>query len=216
MPTINTSNPTLSRKFAGHDIAVPTYFASGQALTDNEAKWANSVLATVTGNAFGGAIRRALETIDTERAKAFKAKKYDGPMDETGKKPAPATFADLNWEPQAKFNEVFANYTLGESNRGSGTSGGADPVSQLIRTFSVMDIKARLAAKKLSPGPFYKAPATVEGYKSKWEELVGENIKAKHDVFKAQAEAQLAQIKGTDTDADPLLDGLTAPAAQAA
>jgi hypothetical protein len=217
MPHFHDQHPRLARKFADHEVSVPAVFAPGHTLSDAESKWMNSQLATVTGNAFAGSIRRALEAENTKRAAAHKAKKYEGPMDETGKKPAPATFADLGWNAQEKFNEVFSNYTLGESNRGTGAGTSKDPIDQLIRTFSVMDIKARLAKKNLTPGPFYKAPSSQpDVYKSKWEELVGENIKAKHDEFKAQAEAQLVQLAGTDTEQDDLIDSLEAPQAEAA
>ena len=223
MPQFDASTPRSTREFAGHKIAAPTPFTEGHPLTANEASWLNTQVGGVVGNAFGGAIRRAVASTTVDRIKAAipAGKKQDAAVaafNKSGTLPdgvTAATPADLGWDMQATYDKLFGDYTLGESNRGSGGSSTSDPVEALIRTFSVLDIKARLAAKGLKVAPLYKAPPTNPKYKSKWDEMVEENILAsengthKNGVnFRAQAEAQLANFKAEDSAVDPLIDGI--------
>jgi hypothetical protein len=235
MPKFDTSTPTLERTFSGVDFKVPAPFAAEHVLTAPEAAWLNSNLASVVGNAFSGDIRRGLKTLNDNAKKNLKGAELKAYVDVTDP-------AKLGWDMQAEFNAKFGDYVLGESNRGTGGGNASDPLSQLIRMFSTVDIKARLAAKDRKVAPLYKAPSNIGAdgntytsleamkeagvepkYPSKWEELVSENIKVKGDQFRAQAEAQMAQLAQSDTSgSDDLLDGLgdeaqaEAPAAQAA
>lgn len=206
MPKFAPNTPRAERKFSGLDFTVPYVFAEGHALSKPEAAWLNSNLASVVGNAFSGDIRRGLKAYnDKARAELSKAevKNYVDVED-------PAV---LGWDMQAEFDAKFADYVLGESNRGSG-GGAASPVDQLIRMFSTVDVKARLAKKGLKVGPLYKAPSNMKDeageplYPSKWEELVQENMKAKLEQFTAQATEQLANLAAGDDEGDELLAGL--------
>lgn len=209
MPHFDPTTPTVERKFLGKPFTAPLAFSPGHVLTAPETTWVNSQLISVVGNAFSGDIRRALEArnkIDLAQwvKDGNKAKDYVPTTD--------AAF--LGFDLQAEFDAKFDAYTLGESNRGSGGgANGASPINQLIRSFSVLDIKQRLAAKGFKVGPLYKNPSD-KGYKSKWEELVEENIKAKGDQFRAMAEAQAAAL--ADEPADDLLTNLEGDLAAAA
>lgn len=216
MPKFTAETPRVERKFSGLDFSVPYVFIEGHPLTKPEAAWLNSNLASVVGNAFSGDIRRGLAALNKANLEAHvkaggKPKDYKEVTDPKA----------LKWDFQKEFDAKFEDYELGESNRGTG-GGTASPVDQLVRMFSTVDVKARLAAKGLKVAPLYKAPSNVmdtDGktplYPSKWEELVSENIKAKGDQFRKQAEEQLASLAANDPaegEDDPLLAGIEAPA----
>lgn len=211
MPKFATDTPRVERKFSGIDFTVPYVFAEAHALTKPEAAWLNSNLASVVGNAFSGDIRRGLAALNKAGLEAHvkgggKPKDYKEVTDPKA----------LRWDFQKEFDTKFAEYELGESNRGTG-GGAASPVDQLVRMFSTVDVKARLAKKGLKVAPLYKAPSNIMGedgktpkYPSKWEELVSENIITKGDEFRKQAEEQLAALGGDTADGedDALLAGI--------
>ncbi len=204
MPTINTSLPTTSRDFAGITFAVPAAFAEGHALTAGEAKWANFVLGSVVGNSYAGYVRRTLAAIDADRAAQAKAKTYSGPMDESGKKPAPATVADLgSIDHQTQFLKVFSEYELGASNRGSGTgtTTKTDPVASLVNFLAKEAVKALIIKKGLKVKTFMDAKVMVGAEEtSKFMSLVAD-YKERHPELVDQAKAQLdAQNEGTSDD----------------
>ena len=200
--TPNSNLPALSRSFAGYDISVPAVFAPGDTLDADAANWVNGQIATVVGNAFGGALRRARETLDAERAKAFKAKTYTGPVDEKGK-PAPATNADVCADPAAKFAEIFADYSLA-SNRGSGEAKTSDPVASLVRTLATQAVKAKIIAKGLKVRDFITLKVTQDGEEmSKLTALVNDYIAAHpelHDT--AQSTIDNVRAEGASEDID--------------
>jgi hypothetical protein len=206
MPQFTPETPTVARTFVGVPFTVPMPFAEGHTLTGPQAAWLNSNLASVVGNAFSGDIRRGLKAHNDAALAAHK--KAGGKEKDFTPAEHPSV---LGWDLQDEFNKKFAGYTLGESNRGSGGSAStSDPVAALIRTFSTLDIKARLAAKGYKVGPLYKTPSSMPNtYKSKWEELVGENAKAKETQFRAQAEAQLSAMQDNVNADDDILSGLT-------
>lgn len=222
MPEFATDTPRVERKFSGIDFTVPYVFNEGHVLTKPQTAWLNSNLASVIGNAFSGDIRRGLAALNKAALEAHvkgggKAKEF---------KPIEDPKA-LRWDFQKEFDTKFAEYELGESNRGTG-GGAASPVDQLVRMFSTVDIKSRLAKKGLKVAPLYKASSLIGAdgtvypslaamtvakvtpkYPSKWEELVSENIIAKAEQFKAQAEDQLAALATDDDEPeDDLLAGL--------
>lgn len=220
MPKFSTETPMVDRKFSGLDFKVPYVFAEGHALTKPEAAWLNSNLASVVGNAFSGDIRRGLAALNKAKLDEFvkgggKAKDYKEITDPVA----------LGWDFQKEFTAKFTDYELGESNRGQGGGAANDPLSQLIRMFSTVDVKQRLAAKGYKVAPLYKTPSNLKNedgsakYPSKWEELVQENILAKGEQFRAQAQAQLDSLTTTDGTTegadDPLLAGITQEAAPA-
>lgn len=230
MPKYDTSTPRVERKFSGVDFSVPFVFTEGHALTKPEAAWVNSNLASVVGNAFSGDIRRGLKTLNDAHRKNLKGADLKAYKEITDPKA-------LGWDMQKEFDTKFAEYEMGESNRGSGGGAASDPLSQLVRMFSTVDIKRRLVAKGFKVAPLYKTLSAigVDGtvyanaeamkaagvepkYPSKWEELVSENILAKGEQFRAQAQAQLDAINGTDettSDDDALLAGIDQPTATA-
>lgn len=216
MPKFDTNTPRVERTFSGIAFTVPFAFATAHVLTEPEAAWLNSNVASVVGNAFSGDIRRGLIALNKAGLEAH-VKGGGKPKDYKEVTDAKA----LKWNFQSEFDKKFADYELGESNRGQGGSA-ATPEDQLVRMFSVMDVKARLAAKGFKVAPLYKAPSTImDGdkpkYPSKWEEMVSENIIAKGEQFRKQAADQLAQLAGPATEGDdPLLAGLTPAEAQAA
>jgi len=213
MPTPNTSLPTLTREFAGISITVPSTFAEGHALSKDEAGWVNSQLATVVGNQFGGYIRRAKEALDAKRLEAFKAKKYDGPMDETGKRPAPATFADLGWDAQKVFTDLYTDYDLAGNRRGDGTPA-RDPVTSLVNFLASEAIKAKLKAKSLNIRTYMTTKMVVDGEEiTAFANLVNQYIDA-HPELVDQAKAQLASAAPQDDELDLTLP--SAPVAEAA
>lgn len=219
MPKFATDTARVERKFSGIDFTVPYVFAEAHPLTKPEAAWLNSNLASVVGNAFSGDIRRGLAALNKAGLEAHvkaggKPKDYKEVTDPKA----------LRWDFQKEFDTKFAEYELGESNRGTG-GGAASPVDQLVRMFSTVDVKARLAKKGLKVAPLYKAPSNIMGedgktpkYPSKWEELVSENIITKGDEFRKQAEEQLAALGGDTADGedDALLAGIVQEATPAA
>lgn len=226
MPKFTTETARVERKFSGIDFTVPYVFAEAHPLTKPEAAWLNSNLASVVGNAFSGDIRRGLVALNKAGLEAHvkaggKPKDYKEVTDPKA----------LKWNFQSEFDTKFAEYELGESNRGTG-GGAASPVDQLVRMFSTVDVKARLAKKGLKVAPLYKAPSNMKDdkgealYPSKWEELVSENIKSSdagtHPTganFRKQAEEQLANLAGGEAvegEDDALLAGITQEATPAA
>lgn len=215
MPKFDTNAPMVDRKFSGLDFKVPYVYSEGHALTKPEAAWLNSNLASVVGNAFSGDIRRGLAALNKAKRDEFvkgggKPKDYKEITDPSA----------LGWDFQKEFAAKFSDYELGESHRGQGGGNASDPVSQLVRMFSTVDVKQRLAAKGFKVAPLYKAPSNIKNedgtpkYPSKWEELVQENIIAKGEQFRTQAEAQLEALNGAEgedgaAEDDALLAGIT-------
>lgn len=196
MPTFNPDTPRVERKFAGVTFQVPYPFAEGHTLTSLQASWVNSALASTLGNHYAGDTRRRIAELDTERAEAFKAKTYSGPMDASGKKPAPATIADLGWDHQAKFDAKFAAYQLGVSNRGEAEA--RDPLSNFANSIAAGKVKELIAKKGLKVSTFQKADARdKDNYSSRYTELVAE-YRAANPWVDALAQSQLDTMANAD------------------
>lgn len=209
MPAFDTSTPTITRKFSDLTFSVPAPFAANHALTANEATFLNSTLASVVGNAFSGDIRRAMVAHNAEALKAWtaagnKAKDFKPDTD-------PAV---LGWDMDAKFAAKFTGYELGVSNRGGdGSASTATPLDRMVKFIATEDLKARLVAKGFKVTDFYKAPALdTETYKSKWDELLAQNIEKNRERFTASAQSQLDAMAAADAD-DDILEGVTLPEA---
>ena len=203
MATANPNAPALSREFAGHPISVPAVFTEGHVLTSGEAAWTNGQVATVLGNAFGGAIRRALEALDKERNEAHKNKTYTGPTVEgkNGKPiPAPAEFADLDWNPQSKFDEIFSAYEFAASTRGSGNGAKSDPTTALARTYAEVDLNARIASKGRTATEFRKVK--MEDGRTKYTHLVDAQFESKKADYLERAKAEMADAAASVTEDD--------------
>ena len=95
MPLVSANAPTDAYKVQGVSLQLPRAYFDGAVLTADEASWMNRQLGNVVTNSYSSGIRRQLSEIDESRAASWKAKKYTGPMDEAGKKPAAATILDL-------------------------------------------------------------------------------------------------------------------------
>jgi hypothetical protein len=201
MPSYTSETPTIERKFYDITFQVPAPFAAGHTLTANEANWMNSNVASVIGNAYSGDIRRAMQAHNEAALKAHteaggKAKDF---------KPA-EDVSVLGWDHAAKFAEKYAGYELGVTSRGGGSGEGSSPLSRTIMFLAAEDLKARMVRKGLKVANFYKA-AAQDGtkFKSRWAELLAQNIEAKRDEFTETATAMLA--KAEDDAEDDLLSG---------
>lgn len=206
MPTISPSHPRHDYKFSGIPIKVPHPFASGHTLSTGEAHFLNRQLASYVGNGYSGEIRRELKKIDDERAAAFKAKTYTGPLTEPDAKgkqfPAPATPTDLSWDHQAEFDAKFDGYVLGESNRGSGETSTKDPVAQFAHTIASAKVKELIKAKGLKVTQFTASSTNNDQGVSKFGQLVAQYIAANswvEELAKSQVEAMNA-ASGVDLD----------------
>lgn len=183
MPVSTSETPTITRTFAGHEFTVPAPYTEGHVLTAPEASWLNGQVASVVGNAFSGDLRRA----------------------EAAKKGATKT-----WDLPAMFAERYASYALGEGRgSGGGTASGTSALDRTITFLATEDIKSRIAAKGLKVDAFRKTPAQDAQYKSRFVELVAQNIEAKRELFTAQAQAQLDALAASDATDDDF--GLPAP-----
>lgn len=204
MPTIPSDAPRGNYKFYDQPVTLPHVFAPGQTLDANLAKYLNQAVATSVGNRFGALVRKELAEIDAERTAAFKAGTYTGPMDETGKKPVPAkaTAADLDWDHQAKIDEVFASFEPGVSSRAASSGGSSDPVGKEIRRLASVAVRDLYKAK----GVNYQAmlTATKEDGRSAFAHHVDQYIAAKGDQLRAIAEAQLAAMASAESDSADL------------
>ncbi len=175
MPAFDTTTPTLDGEYAGYAIKVPAPYAEGHHLTAAEAKGLNRFVATAVGNAFAAIQRR-----EREKAPGW-------------------VFND----PQAAFDDIYADYQLGVSNRGGGTAASVDPVEVALQSIASAAVKAILKAHKKN---IREAIATkVAGSDiSVFSNLVAQWIErnpAARDQAIAQVEA-MAEL----TDAAPELD----------
>lgn len=161
----------LTRKFAGYEVIVPAVFGPGDTLTSDAAEWANSQLATVIGNSFGGALRRAREA--------------GKPIDGEG----------TSFNAQAYFNELFDAWSFGQR-KGEGSTA-RDPVEALVQFLAKEAIKTKIKARNLSVKAFMDTKIDVGGESvSKFTLLVEEYIEKHpelHDTARAQLEAQSAE-----------------------
>lgn len=216
MPATTAETPTKAYTFADIAFTVPQPYAAGAVLTAPEAAFLNQSIASRVGNGYGGEVRRALTLLNAERAAQHKAKTYAGPTvtDDKGRvHPAPATTSDLTnedgtpWDHASKFASRYADFIVGESNRGSGTSVGSTPLNRLMRTLASEDVKSRIIARGLKVQDFMRAKVTVDGETiSKFEDLVSKNLTTQDERFRSMAQSQLDQLAGGVED--DLLEGL--------
>lgn len=191
MPQVETT-ATLSRESYGIPLSIPVVFDGEAILTPEQSAWASGQVATVTINAFGALVRRQLAAEDAKRAEAHKAKTYEGPMDEKGKHPAPATVPDLkgvDW--QAEFDTIFADYELKPSTRGtgSGSKAATDPVSSLARSLAEMDLIARIQLSGKTTVAALRKVVMPDG-RRKFTHFVDQQFASKQDEYMARAKAR--------------------------
>lgn len=163
-PEAATTSPnTIAREFAGYTVNVPQPYTEGSVLTANEAKFINAQLGSVVGNQFGGFVRRGKDA-------------------ETADKP-------FTIDAQAKFDEIFSGYKIGESNRGEGGAP-TDPVEARAHSIAVGVVKSALKTK----GYKLFSARTPNGVKAeKVNELAAQYLTANphvRDVAKAQIDAE--------------------------
>lgn len=204
MPTFSPSTPRAQHDFQGTPVSVPYIFAEGHTLTALEALQVNRWLATAVGNAWGAGVRRDLAKINAERTAAAKAKKYTGPVGDDGK-PAPATSADLVFEPsvQADFDAKFSDFVLGTSNRGRSGTGSDSLLDQTIRQLATAKVKA-LIIKNGHKVRIMQTTKGSDGETSKFNELLEAYVEKHGEWLTAQAEAQIAALAAHEDDGDDL------------
>jgi hypothetical protein len=190
----NPNLAPLSREFVGAQVSVPQAFAPGDTLTADAAAWLNGQLATVIGNATGGFFRRHKEAYLKEGGKE---KDYTAPC-----------------SVQAKFDELFADYSL-SGNRGSGgVAQSADPVASLARTIATNIVKAKIIAKGLKVKAFMDAKVTDDDGStiSKFTQLVNAEMEKNGEAHTATAQAQIDGSRDDGDDSDFSLDTPTSEA----
>ena len=196
MPDFTHETPRSTYKVLGADVTFPNVYAAGHTLTEAEARFVNTRIASIMVNALGGDIRRAQAVIDAEREKAFKAKKYTGPMTEDGKKPAPATLTDTGLEVQSLADKKFGQYKVGEANTRVATP--TDPVEAVARTIAVNEVKAALKRKGLKAKPLMDQKNAEHG--SEFNRIVHERLAGHKERIPALAKAQIESATSADDD----------------
>lgn len=191
MPSITNTTPRQPHTFGGVSISVPYPYEAGHTLSAAEAKQFNVWLATTVGNGFNRKLVALRDAANAERVGLHKAKTYTGPMDETGKKPAQITTADLDLDYQSAFDEAFSTYTPGVSNRGSGGATSTDPVMKHAQTLAKAKVTELITRKGLKVRDFQTSK--TEAGDSKFSELVTSYIAANPWIVDS-ARAQLAAL----------------------
>lgn len=221
MPLVSANAPTDAYKVQGVSLQLPRAYFDGAVLTADEASWMNRQLGNVVTNSYSSGIRRQLSEIDKSRAASWKAKKYTGPMDEAGKKPAAATILDLcdskgrPIDHQAAILAKFEAYHIGADNRGRG-KGAKTTLDVVARNIAAAWVKDYLRAHGQSIKKFTTAK-NVE-YGTEFGRLVANYLAKRHDYVYHQAEAQIAASRtaseGVELDMGDI--GLTEPAQKTA
>lgn len=206
--------PRGKYKFAGVDLTAPHVLTAGHTLTDAEASAFNRFIVSYLGNSFGGWVRRSIEAANAERTEQAKKGEYTGPTVVVGQNkkgediiaPAPVTLADFDTDFQAKFDEMFAEYVIGESNRGGGGES-LDPVEKIVRQLATAKVKELLKAKGKKINEVMAAKKDDGG--SVFLSIVDQYVERHSDVLRAQAQAQLDALAsiGAD-DEEGLFEGL--------
>lgn len=208
MPAFTSDTPRLSRTYQEQEVEVPAAYTAGHVLTEPEAGWVNSTVATIIGNGFGGYIRRQIAAVDKERAEAHKKGHYKGPTVEGKNKkgeaialPAPATVDDIaNFDPQAVFDDLYGKYVLAPG----ADKSASDPVSKMAMSIAEADLISRIKAKGHTVAAFRKAPASTDAHSSRFAEALAHRFGADEERYRAQARAALEAGASTDEGDDDL------------
>lgn len=185
----------LPYKFKGKAVQVPTYFPVGHTLTENEAKFANRQLASVTGNVLASALNRLVDKKTEDNGKladtdSAKAKDADG-------KAKVFTIADVtDTEAQALFDAIWTRYEPGVTATRDGSSV-HDPVEAIANNIAWERIKVQLKARNIRVGSV-KAEKKAELVKA---------LRDKDPTILETAKAQVATIP-PDTFSDDMFAGL--------
>lgn len=210
MPAFNSETPKGNYKVLGVPLTIPHVFAAGHALTEEEARFVNRQLASVTVNAYGGDVRRAMEKINEGRLEAYKAGTYTGPtFTETvrGKeRTSPVLItqaAELpDWDHQAKIDAKFTEYEVGVSQRGGGGGGATDPMEAIIERLASTAVKDIIKRKGRSVQKFMRTKDEEHG--SAFKRIVAEYTEGHRESLQALAEAQMAALTEQSGDGDDL------------
>jgi len=192
----------------GLTLTFPTVYYPGHPLTENEAKFVSGAVQYAVLNAHNNHINRGLKELDEERKMAFKGGTYSGPMDEKGKKPAPATVADLAWDHQAMVDERLANFEPGSrvrARRGGGPSvSKKDPVAILAKRIATDRVKELMTKQGRNIREAILTPSETHG--NKLAEIVAAYMERHpeiHDLARAQHEAT-STLRSEDEDLSAL------------
>lgn len=135
----------LSYKFKGKSITAPVIFATGHALTELEAKWANKQAHSVMGNVLASALDAAAAKALIDAKPEAERKDYEPSKDD--RNAWIAALADT--KAQETFDKILADYELGAArSRGEGVS--RDPATSVARNMAWERIKMLLAKKGIA------------------------------------------------------------------
>lgn len=197
MPTIPADAPRATRKVQGVSITVPMIFKEGDVLTAQTAAWANTALVNETVASYGNLLGRKAKAAN-EAGKGTKGF-------------VPVTAGSL--ADQAAIDAEFTARVLGQSSRGGGGgSASKDPVDSMFNYLITESAKARITKAGKKVMDFYKTK-NADGV-SKFEEFRQLIIAREGDIFRAQAEAQVAAMAATaGAETEDLLGELETPQA---
>jgi hypothetical protein len=186
MPDFTPEAERMDREYQGIALKVPT----GYDLIDDAdfRQWVYTQTATVVGNAFGGFLRRKLETVNKERTAE-------------GKKPL-ADAAALKLDFQAEFDRIFSEYTYAPSERTPGGKATTDPIKSLALALAEIDLIAKIKAKGLTPAAFRKVK--MEDGRTKFSHYRDEQFALKEDEYMERAKAQMEASEAGATGEDDL------------
>lgn len=211
MPAITPETTRTNYKFKGHTVAVPGYFSTGQVLTENEARFAQRQLASVTGNILSSAIARKAKAATEANAKLPKtlpegADPATTPLMRTNEDGTPYEYSEKDFAPdnvQNMYDAIYASYEIGvNNNRGDGAEA-HDPVESIARnTAWELGVKPLLKAKgiKLNLVNAEKRAQLCGEYLDKFPSI--------RESAKAQFEAAQTNAGSTETALDNLLAGI--------
>lgn len=226
MPHFDENTPRAKYKVQDMDLLIPHIYAEGHTLSEDEALFLNTRLASLMVNGYGGDLRREMTRIDDEREKLFKEGKWggettnksrDGKTELRHARPAWATPADLEGEDwadhQANLDAKFAAYKPGGNNSAVGT--GRNALERTAREIAVREVKEIAAKQGKKVKPLMDTEHESGG--SLFNYLVGERLKGKHKerIFEL-ARAQLESPEEDDEDEFVIPDVAEPVPAQAA
>ena len=190
MPTITDNATRQAYKFKGKTVNVPVHFAVGHTMTEDDARFANRQLASVTGNVLASALNRlANELASKDKPEGYKP--TDAERDAALK-------SITDTQAQEMFDKIYGNYKIGQVVSRDGSSL-HDPVTAIARNIAWERVKGLLRTRKIK----------VSSVKAdKKTELVDDMLKRDPSIMET-AKAQVGATVPTD-GLDDLFAGLEA------
>lgn len=154
MPAINEGAARTAFKSKGRTVGVPSHYAVGHTMDENDVRFANRQLASVLLNVLASALSRKVgdaieanvkarlgEGATAEAIKAEVAKATDAEKDA-----ALAAISDA--DVQAAFDKIYTNYTIGQTVVRDGSSL-HDPVQSIANNMAWEKVKELLKKRKI-------------------------------------------------------------------